>query len=187
MQPESCRIVYAGSDFLHPVWFSSCIQFGPILPKKAQIISCKTGPYLIWMAWSGFGQMHLIWKQASVQELSGLVLAERHQPATSFKTLLVSSTDGPYHTVQNQPGFDLVLADCQVLTKWMMDPVQKKPVCKNNWACFWSVLLSQSGSDANQIWHVSGNVLVYSMLPWHGTVHSVLLHTASMIIAGVGA
>ena len=61
-----------------------------------------------------------------MQESSGLVLAERHQPATRFKTLLVSSTDGPYYTVQNQPGFDLVLADCQVLTEWMMDPVQKQ-------------------------------------------------------------
>ena len=32
------------------------------------------------MAWSGFGQMHLVWKEASVQELSGPV-AGRMQPA----------------------------------------------------------------------------------------------------------
>ena len=40
-------------------------------------------PDLVWMAWSGFGQLHVVQKQASVQESLGLVLAERNQPATS--------------------------------------------------------------------------------------------------------
>ena len=46
---------------------------------------CKTGPDLIWMAWSG--QMHLAWKQASVHESSGLVLAEcnAHYQFTIFR------------------------------------------------------------------------------------------------------
>ena len=33
-----------------------------------------------WMAWSGFGQTHLVWKQAGVQESSGQV-SGRTQPA----------------------------------------------------------------------------------------------------------
>jgi len=31
---------------------------------------------------------------------------------------------------------------------------RSKPVCKNHWACFWPVLLSQSRSDANRMWHL---------------------------------
>ena len=45
---------------------------------------CKTGPDPISMAWSGFGQTHLVRKQAGVQESSGPILVERDRPATSF-------------------------------------------------------------------------------------------------------
>ena len=41
---------------------------------------CKTDPGPIWTAWSGFGQTHLVWKQAGVQESSGLI-SGRMQPA----------------------------------------------------------------------------------------------------------
>ena len=40
----------------------------------------KTDQDPIWMAWSGFGLTHLVWKQASVQEPSGSV-SGRTQPA----------------------------------------------------------------------------------------------------------
>ena len=53
----------------------SCIQFSSILPKKALIILCKTGPDLIWMARSGFGQTDVVQKHTGVQALSGLLLA----------------------------------------------------------------------------------------------------------------
>ena len=72
---------------------TSHIWFGSVLSKKAWIILCKTGPAdLIWAAWPGFGQMDLIQKQASVQESSGLVLAECYGPATSFPL----SDSGPF-------------------------------------------------------------------------------------------
>ena len=71
----------------------------------------RTDPDPIWMAWSGFGQTHQVWKEAGVQESPGLVsngpLAVSH-----FQTPFRSSTDVPDNTVQNQPGSDLVLADC---------------------------------------------------------------------------
>ena len=63
---------------------TSCIQFGSIIPRKAWTILCKTGLDPIWMACLYFGQMDLVRKQASVQESSGLVLAERNRHATSF-------------------------------------------------------------------------------------------------------
>ena len=66
-------ILYARSDF---------VDF--TLSKKVQIIMCKTDLDLIWMAWSGFGQTHLVWKPTGVQESSGSVLAECNQPAASF-------------------------------------------------------------------------------------------------------
>ena len=52
----------------------SHIRFGSVLPKKARIVLCKTDPDPVWKAWSGFGQMHLVQKQAGVQELSDPVL-----------------------------------------------------------------------------------------------------------------
>ena len=79
MQLESGWIVYAGSDFQHPVQF-----FSEEGPDHINFLLCKTGPDPIWMAWSGFSQTHLAQKQASVQELSDLVLAERNRPPTSF-------------------------------------------------------------------------------------------------------
>ena len=92
---------------------TSRIRFSSVFPKKAWIIFCKTNPDPIWMAWSGFGQTRLVWKQAGVQESYGPV-SGRMQPARcQFPTFRLDSvlpqTD---HIVQNQPGSDLVLADC---------------------------------------------------------------------------
>ena len=56
------------------------ICFSSVFPKKAWIILRKTDPHPIWMAWSGFGQTHLVWKQAGVQESPGPV-SGRTQPA----------------------------------------------------------------------------------------------------------
>ena len=96
---------------------TSRIRFRSVFPKKAWIILyCdKTDPDPIWMALSGFGEMHLVWKQVGVQEPSGLVFG-RTQPARyqlfHFQTRLQSSTVVPDHIVKNQLGSCLVLADC---------------------------------------------------------------------------
>ena len=63
----------------------------------------------------GFFQTHLVRKQAGVQESSGPGFwqnATGPLPVSHFQTGLPSSTDGPERSVQNQPGSDLVLADC---------------------------------------------------------------------------
>ena len=78
--PE-CSQNWARSYISHPTFL---IQFGSGLPKKARIILCKDSLDPIWMAWSGFGQKHLVRKQAGLQESPDLVLAERNRPATSF-------------------------------------------------------------------------------------------------------
>ena len=94
---------------------TSRIRFSSVFPKKAWIILCKTDPDPIWMALARFGQTHLVWKQAVVQELSGPV-SGRTQPAplpvSRFQIRFRSSTDVPDNTVQNQPGSGLILADC---------------------------------------------------------------------------
>ena len=117
------------TDMLDP---ASRIRFGSVLPKKARIILCKTGPDPIRMVWSGFRQTVLVCKQAGVQESSGQVPAQcRHnRPATSFPHSVSASTDGRDHVVQNQPGSDLALADCQVLEKRIRSG--GKPVFKNH-------------------------------------------------------
>ena len=51
---------------------TSRIRFISILfPNKAWIILRKLDSDPIWMAWSGLGQTHLVWKQAGVRESSG--------------------------------------------------------------------------------------------------------------------
>ena len=56
--------------------------------------------------------MHLVWKQAGMQESPGLVRqnATGPLPVSHFQTWLRSSMDGPDHTVQSQPGSNLDLA-----------------------------------------------------------------------------
>ena len=75
--------------------------------------SDRAKPTRIRSGWSGqgFGQTHLVWKQAGVQESSGPV-SGRTQPVSHFQTLFRSSTGVPDNIVQNQPGSDLVLANC---------------------------------------------------------------------------
>ena len=93
-----------------------------------QIILCKTGPDLIWMAWSGSGQKDVVQKQASVQESLGPDLTKRNQPTTSFpfSELVAFShrVDSLDHIVQNQPGSDLVQADC--VRFWPKNLIQKQ-------------------------------------------------------------
>ena len=50
--------------------------------QTAQILLCKTSPDAVgfWQAVSGFGQTDPIWKQASVQESSGPLLANASKP-----------------------------------------------------------------------------------------------------------
>ena len=130
-------------------WAGSCmpdltahIRFISILLKKAWIILCEIGLDPNWMAWSGFGQTHLVQMQSGVIESSGPVLAEHNSqlPVYHFQTWLHFSTDSLDHIVQNQPGSNLVLADCQVLAKQIQS--ESKPACKNHWACFWPTLPS---------------------------------------------
>ena len=73
----ACGQNRAGSYMPYP---TSRNHFSSVFPKKARIILRKTDPDPIWMAWSGFGQTHLVWKQAGVQESSGPV-SGRTQPA----------------------------------------------------------------------------------------------------------
>ena len=80
----------AGSYVLDP---TSRILFSSVFPKKAWAILCKTDPDPIWMTWLNSSGL----KASSV---------------VTFSDRSRSSTDVPDNIVQNQPGSDLVLADC---------------------------------------------------------------------------
>ena len=90
------------------------IRFSSIFSKKAWII-CRTDPDPIWMAWSWFGQTRLVWKQAGVQESSGLV-SGRTQPARyqfpTFRFCFVHPQTSRIILCKNQPRSGLVLSDC---------------------------------------------------------------------------
>ena len=63
---------------------TSRIRFSSVFSKEGMDHNVQNRPDPVWMAWSGFGQTHLVQKQADVQESSGLVPEDRNQPATSF-------------------------------------------------------------------------------------------------------
>ena len=122
---------------------ASRIRFSSVFLKKASIILCSTGLDLKWMAWSGFGQTHLVQKQAGLQESSTGPVSGKTQPSlcqflTFTQTPLRSSTGGPDVIVQNQLGSDLVLAECVRFWPSGSGPGKKlkQPVCKNHSARF---------------------------------------------------
>ena len=88
------------SNFLHLIQFH-------FFPKKAWLILCKTDAELIWMSWSGFGQTHLIWKQAGVQE--PLVPNSGRTPLSDLVTFFHRR---PESHCAKPAGSNLVLADC---------------------------------------------------------------------------
>ena len=104
VRSESGRIVYAGSDFPHP------IQLRFSKEGMDHIVWTDLDP--IWVALSGFGETHLVWKQVGMQQSSGPVSGRRqparyqfstfrlgcNHPQTSWIILCKTSPD------QNQPG-----------------------------------------------------------------------------------
>ena len=106
VQPESGRIVYAGSDFSHPF----------------QLRFFQKGIDHIVQNWprSDLDGLVRVWPNASGLEANrctGVIGPGFWQDATSplplvqFQTRLRSSANSLDHTVQNQPGSDWVLAD----------------------------------------------------------------------------
>ena len=107
VQPESVRIVYARSDFLH------LFQFRFSKEGMDHIAQNQPGSDL-------YGLVR-VWPNASGLEASrcaGITWPGFWQDATGplpvshFQTGFRSFTDVPNNTEQNQPGSDLVLADC---------------------------------------------------------------------------
>ena len=92
-----------------------CIWFGSILLKKPRIILCKGKVWAkcIWSRSKPVCNNHWAWFW---QNATGL------RPVSCFKTRLRSSTHGLDHIEQNQPGSNLVLADCVRLWPSGSDP-----------------------------------------------------------------
>ena len=107
VQPVSGLIVYASSDFPYPIQFR--------FPKEGLDHTAQNQPG------SDLDGLVRVWPNASGLEASwcaGIIRPGFWQDATDplpvshFQTRFRSSTDVPDNTVQNQPGSDLVLADC---------------------------------------------------------------------------
>ena len=107
VQPESGRIVYAGSYFTHPfeLRFSKEGMYH-IMQKRPG--SDLDGLVRVWPNTSGLETRWcagIIWPGFWLDATGPL-------PVSNFGTWILLSTDDPDNTVQNQPGSDLVVADC---------------------------------------------------------------------------
>ena len=106
LRPESARIVYAGSHFPHPFQLRfSKEDMDHIAQNRPG--SDLDGVVRIWPNASGL--------EASRCAVSGPVLGRTqptHYQFLHFQIQFHSSTAVPDNIVQNQPGSDLVLADC---------------------------------------------------------------------------
>ena len=133
LQPESGRIVYAGSDFPHPFQFR--------LPPAQN----RSG-------WSGQALAKRIWSGSRCAGIFGPGFwtdATGPLPVSHVKTRFRSAADVPDNIVRNQPGSDLVLADC--VRFW---PNGSGPEASRCARIIRPVLPSRSGPDANRIRHV---------------------------------
>ena len=155
LQPESGRIVYAGSDFPHP------FRFRFFKEGKDRIAQIPPG--------SDLDGLVMVWPNASCPEASwcaGIIWPGFWQDATGplpvsdFWTRFRSPTDDPDNIVQNQPGSDFVLA-VTVSGFGQTDPVRKQSGVQdlNHPTRFWPMLPSRSGPDANRIRHVYWGVI----------------------------
>ena len=144
VQSESARIVYARSDFPHPFQFRFSEE-GMDRTVQNRPGSDLDGLVKVWTNASGLEASWCarITRPGFWQDATGPL------PVSHFQTRFRSSTDVPDSTVQNQPGSDLVLADC--VRVW---PNGSGLVSKNHPARFWPMLPSPSGPDANRIRHV---------------------------------
>ena len=102
-QPESARIAYASSDFPHLFQFLFFFFF-----FQRRRVSCCAKPTWIRSGWPGQCLAKCIWSgnKPVCRNLRGAL------PVSHFQTRFPSSTDVTDNIVQNQPGSDLVLADC---------------------------------------------------------------------------
>ena len=126
VQPESGRTVYAGSYFPNP------FQLRFSKEGMDHIVQNRPGSDLdgVVRVWA-----KRIWLEAIL--CAGIIGPGFWQGATGplpvshFQARFRSPTDVPDNIVQNQAGFDLVLADCiRVVAKQIRSG--SKPVCKNH-------------------------------------------------------
>ena len=107
LQPESGRIVYAGSDFPDPLHFRfSEESMDRTVQNRSR--SDLDGLAKVWLNSCG---LKASWCSGTIwpgfrQDATGPL------PVSHFQIRLHSFTNVPDNIVQNQPGSDLVLADC---------------------------------------------------------------------------
>ena len=132
---------------------TSCIRFSSIFSNKGMDHTLQNWPG------SDLDGLVRVWPNASGQVASrcaGIIEpgfwqdAPNPLPVSHFQARFCSSTDVPDNIVQNQPGSDLVLADC---VRFWSKRIRSGSG-KSRPARFWPMLPSWSGPDANRIRHV---------------------------------
>ena len=105
---------------------------------------CKTDLDLIWTSWSGFGQTHLVWKQAGVQESSGPVSGRTQTARYQFPTFRLGSV------FPQTSRIILCKTSPDPVWFWLIKRIRSgsKPVCNNHPARFWPLLPSRSSPNA---------------------------------------
>ena len=161
MQPElgwTYHIIYNRSSFSHSMWFRSSKEGSDhIVPNQPG--SNLDGLVRFWPNASGLEANRCA---RIISPGSGRTQpAHYHLPSFRLRSILPSRQPGSYCANLARIWFGSGWL-CQVLAKWIQS--RSKPVCKNNPAHFWLMLLSQSRMDVNQM------RLVY----WDATSHSTL-------------
>ena len=118
-QPEMGWIVYAGSNFPHPIWFHFSKE-GIDHIMQNWLRSNLDGLVMDWPNTHSLEACRCIGINGPSfwQEATGLL------PVFHCQTRLCSSTDVLDHIVQNQPWSNLVLTDC--VRFWQTDPVRRQ-------------------------------------------------------------
>ena len=130
---------------------TSSIRFSSVFPKKARIILVvqnRPGSYLnglvrVWL--NSFWSRSKAGVQESADPVSGRRQPALYQSVSHFQTRFRSSTDVPDNIMQNQPGSDLVLADCVRFWPNGSGPeASRRCALKNHPSRFWPMLYSRS-------------------------------------------
>ena len=141
VRPESGRILYAGSDFPHP------FQFRFSKEGMGHAVQNRPGSHLDGLArvWLNSSALKASWCSGFNgpgfwPDSTGPL------PVSHFQTRFRSSIAGPDNIIQNQPGYELVLADCARL--WPNGSGPEESQCATIIrARFWPMPLSRSGPD----------------------------------------
>ena len=149
---QSGRIIYARSNFAHPIWFRSSKE------DLDHIVQNQPGCDLdgVVRFWPNTQDPEASQCARIIKPGSGWMQAAHCSFSLSNSVLFFHRQPGSYCAKPAQIWFGSGWL-CQVWAKWIWSG--SKPVCQNHWAHIWLLLPSRTGSDVNWIWHIYWGIL----------------------------